>query len=69
MVAKDDVVISSEICLLDLGLDGVIDPKPQEKIILTSYPRCGNTLMRSYLEQLSRVFTGSDCDLRRPMNQ
>jgi hypothetical protein len=69
MVAKEDVAISSEIGFLDLCLDGVTDPKPQEKIILTSYPRCGNTLMRSYLEQLSRVFTGSDCDLRRPMNQ
>ena len=59
----------SEIGFLDLGLDGVSDPEPKEKIILTSYPRCGNTLMRAYLEKLSRIYTGSDCDLRRPMNQ
>ena len=25
--------------------------------------------MRAYLEQLTRIYTGSDCDVRRPMNQ
>ena len=42
---------------------------PQERVLLTSYPRSGNTLVRSYLEQLSQIYTGSDCDLRRPLNQ
>ena len=41
----------------------------QEKILLTSYPRSGNTLIRTYLEKLTRVFTGSDCDVRRPLNK
>ena len=35
---------------------------------MTSYPRSGNTLLRSYLEKLTKVYTGSDCDLRRPLN-
>ena len=26
-------------------------------------------MLRTYLEQLTRIYTGSDCDLRRPMNK
>lgn len=37
--------------------------------MLTSYPRAGNTLSRKYLEAISRIPTGSDCDLRRPLNK
>jgi len=43
--------------------------KPIEKIILTSYPRSGNTLLRTYLEKITRVLTGSDCDIKRPLNR
>ena len=39
-----------------------------EKVILTSYPRSGNTLLRKYLEDITGVITGSDCDLRRKLN-
>ena len=59
----------SAISFLNTEYDGMSDPDPVEKIILTSYPRCGNTLLRTYLEQLTRIHTGSDCDLRRPMNK
>ena len=41
----------------------------REKVLLTSYPRSGNTLSRRYLETLSRIPTGSDCDTRRPLNK
>ena len=44
-------------------------PGTEEKIVLTSYPRSGNTLIRTYLEKLTRVYTGSDCDVRRPLNK
>jgi hypothetical protein len=37
--------------------------------MLTSYPRCGNTLIRKQLEQITLVHTGSDCDLKRPLNR
>ena len=40
-----------------------------EKVILTSYPRSGNTLSRKYIENLTRIYTGSDCDIRRPLNR
>ena len=35
---------------------------------MTSYPRSGNTLLRTYLEKVSHIYTGSDCDLKRPLN-
>jgi len=31
-----------------------------EKVILTSYPRSGNTLLRKYLEDITGIITGSD---------
>ena len=40
-----------------------------EKVILTSFPRSGNTLLRSHLEKLTSIYTGSDCDLKRPLNR
>ena len=46
-----------------------IDTSPIEKILLTSYPRSGNTLIRTYLEKITRILTGSDCDIRRPLNR
>ena len=36
---------------------------------MTSYPRSGNTLLRSQLERLTRIYTGSDCDPKRNLNQ
>ena len=45
------------------------DQEPVEKILLTTYPRSGNTLLRSYLERLTRVVTGSDCEIKRPLNR
>ena len=54
----------SDISFLSHSIDN-----PSEKVLLTSYPRSGNTLMRRYLETLTRTFTGSDCDLRRPLNK
>ena len=46
-----------------------IDASPIEKILLTSYPRSGNTLIRTYLEKITRILTGSDCDIKRPLNR
>jgi hypothetical protein len=34
-----------------------------EKVLLTSYPRSGNTLIRSYFEKITKIYTGSDCDV------
>ena len=39
-----------------------------EKVILCSYPRSGNTLIRGYLERCTGIITGSDCDPSRKLN-
>lgn len=39
-----------------------------EKVILTSYPRSGNTLLRKYLEDITGIVTGSDWDVKRKLN-
>ena len=39
-----------------------------EKVVLTSYPRSGNTLLRKYLEDITAIITGSDWDIRRKLN-
>ena len=39
------------------------------KVALTSYPRSGNTMIRKYLEKLTNIYTGSDCDLKRRLNK
>ena len=36
-----------------------------EKVILASYSRSGNTLLRKYLQDITGVITGSDVDVRR----
>lgn len=39
----------------------------QEKIILVSYPRCGNSMLRSLLERQTNIVTGSDSRPNRPL--
>jgi hypothetical protein len=39
-----------------------------EKVVLTSYPRSGNTLLRKYLEDITGIITGSDWDVKRKLN-
>ena len=35
---------------------------------MSSYPRCGNTLLRSYLEKITGLITGSDTDISHDLN-
>ena len=46
-------------------LDGKQSP---ETLIMTSYPRSGNTLLRAYLERIMGLVTGSDVDIKRKLN-
>lgn len=41
----------------------------KEKVLLASYPRSGNTLIRSYLEKITGVVTGSDHILDLKLNR
>lgn len=50
-------------------LRGPEDPEEQETIILASYPRSGNTLLRAYIEKIMGFVTGSDCDIEKKLNK
>lgn len=41
----------------------------QDTILLVSYPRSGNTLLRSYLEKVTGLATGSDSDVHKKLNK
>ena len=45
------------------------DEIDQETVILASYPRSGNTLLRAYLEKMMGLVTGSDCDIEKKLNK
>ena len=36
---------------------------------MSSYPRSGNTLLRAYLEKITGLVSGSDCDITKKLNQ
>jgi len=42
---------------------------PSGTILLSSYPRSGNTMLRKYIEKLTGIYTGSDCDIKRNLNR
>lgn len=44
------------------------DAPEQEAVIMASFPRSGNTLLRAYLEKIMGIATGSDCDISRKLN-
>ena len=39
-----------------------------DTVVMTSYPRSGNTLLRAYLEKIMGLITGSDCDISKKLN-
>lgn len=39
-----------------------------DTVVMTSYPRSGNTLLRAYLEKIMGLITGSDCDITKKLN-
>ena len=40
----------------------------QDTVIMASYPRSGNTLLRAYLEKIMGLTSGSDCDILKKLN-
>jgi len=41
----------------------------QDTVIMASFPRSGNTLLRAYLEKIMGLTTGSDCDIEKKLNK
>lgn len=50
--AGDDTISGQSVAMFTTGA--------KEKVLLASYPRSGNTLIRSYIEKITGVITGSD---------
>lgn len=48
--------------------DGNEDENDLDTVIMSSYPRSGNTLLRAYLERMMGLVTGSDCDITKKLN-
>ena len=44
------------------------DDYDHDTVVLTSYPRSGNTLLRAYLEKVMGLVSGSDCDITKKLN-
>ena len=48
--------------------DGEDNSDELDTVVMTSYPRSGNTLLRAYLEKIMGLVTGSDCDITKKLN-
>ena len=49
-------------------LNGEDNTDELDTVVMTSYPRSGNTLLRAYLEKIMGLITGSDCDITKKLN-
>ena len=47
--------------------DDTEDEADQDVIVLASYPRSGNTMLRGYLERVMGLVTGSDMDITKKL--
>jgi hypothetical protein len=45
------------------------EAQDQDTVIMTSFPRSGNTLLRAYLEKIMGLTSGSDCDITKKLNK
>ena len=39
-----------------------------DQVCLASFPRSGNTMVRAYVEKITGIITGSDCDISKKLN-
>ena len=55
-----------EIKFLDIKVTEDLD---QDTVMMASFPRSGNTLLRGYLEKIMGLSSGSDTDIRAGLNR
>ena len=48
-------------------LDGQVDMRGN-MVAFQSYPRCGNTFLRRFLEQITGVYTGADMTIEQTLH-
>ena len=58
---------SFESLLKQFGDPAFLPRNEFDKVLLCSFPRSGNTLFRSYMEHVTRIITGSDCNRSRKL--
>ena len=58
---------SFEYLLKQFGDPAFLPRNEFDKVLLCSFPRSGNTLFRSYMERVTRIITGSDCNRSRKL--
>lgn len=49
-------------------MDGKDVTDDLDTVVMSSYPRSGNTLLRAQLERIMGLVTGSDCDITKKLN-
>lgn len=59
-------VVKPPLKFLDPNLEETED---QDTVIMVSFPRSGNTLLRAYLEKIMGLTSGSDCDISKKLNK
>jgi len=62
-----DAVKRGDVPIRAKGLRFLEKEERRPMVALASYPRSGNSLLRSLVERITGVFTGSDSDPRRPL--
>jgi len=55
-----------EIKFLDAEAEESLD---QDTVMMASFPRSGNTLLRGYLEKIMGLTSGSDTDIKAALNR
>lgn len=45
------------------------EAEEQDTVVMASFPRSGNTLLRAYLEKVMGLTSGSDCDITKKLNK
>lgn len=50
-------------------LNDTVKSADKDTVLMTSFPRCGNTLLRAYLEKIMGIVTGADTDIKLKLNK
>ena len=53
----------------DLKFFDAAENEDQDTCLMVSFPRSGNTLLRAYLEKITGLTSGSDCDITKKLNK
>ena len=64
MKSNTEVTTMPEVHFFD-GMEGELHP---DTLVMASFPRSGNTMLRAYIEKITGIVTGSDVDIELGLN-